>query len=280
MKTFLLLFILVLSGIVNAQSPWVQDKGKAYIQLGYNMIPNYKTVFGGTMKFRDLPREVTDNTLQFYGEYGIGESHTIIVLAPYKMLETGEALENVNPSLINSSGKLNAFGNLEIGLKRKLLTGNYTFSTQFNIEAPTGTYDAMTGLRTGYDAWTFTPMLSLGRGFEKAYFYLYAGLPIRTNNYDDFVHMGGEIGLKPVNQFTIAFYTDILAKVADGSRVDPYNNQLTIMYVNGQEYYAWGLKGILEIKEKLGFVALFGGAFGGNNVAGQLATNITIYYKI
>ena len=52
------------------------------------------------------------------------------------------------------------------------------------------------------------------------------------------------------------------------------------MYVNDQEYTAYGIKIIGEISPEFGIIAGFGGAFSGNNVAKQAAINIGLYYKI
>jgi hypothetical protein len=38
------------------------------------------------------------------------------------------------------------------------------------MEANTGSYDEISGIRTGYDACTFTPLFLAGRSFDKTYF--------------------------------------------------------------------------------------------------------------
>ena len=59
----------------------------------------------------------------------------------------------------------------------------------------------------------------------------------------------------------------------------PAENQLTGLYVNNQEYGAFGLKAIGEFSNNSGITAGYGGAFSGNNVAKQAALTFGVYHK-
>lgn len=68
MKTISFLIITFLSLNVLAQSPWVPDKSSGYVQLGLTSISSYGSIYlDGNSDYR-LNREVTDLTLQLYGE--------------------------------------------------------------------------------------------------------------------------------------------------------------------------------------------------------------------
>jgi hypothetical protein len=49
-----------------------------------------------------------------------------------------------------------AIGNIEIGVKRNFIQKEWLLSGQLAVEANTVTFDKSSGIRTGYDAYTFT----------------------------------------------------------------------------------------------------------------------------
>lgn len=75
-------------------------------------------------------------------------------------------------------------------------------------------------------------------------------------------------------------FLDFVISLNNGDFHTPIQNTLTALYVNDQEYTAFGLKAIIEISSQFGLIAGFGGAFSGNNVAKEAALNIGLYYKI
>ena len=69
MKKLSNLFFLLISTTFFAQSPWTKEKGTSYLQLSYTNISKYDKLYGKDEKI--LPNKVSDNTIQFYGEYGL-----------------------------------------------------------------------------------------------------------------------------------------------------------------------------------------------------------------
>ena len=86
MKQIAKFLILLLSISTFSQGPWTQEKGKFYTQLSFTTISNYNTLFGDSEYI--LQRNITDNTLQFYGEYGVSEKTTLLVNLPLKFIKT------------------------------------------------------------------------------------------------------------------------------------------------------------------------------------------------
>ena len=153
-------------------------------------------------------------------------------------------------------------------------------SGQFNVESNTGNYDVKTGLRTGYDTWTLTPTLNIGRGFKDFYVQAFTGVNVRFNNYSSNFRLGGEAGYKTFKRLWIVAYLDMVNSFKNENDTNlPIENLLTGTYVNNQEYVAYGLKGLLEITQKIGVTASFGGAFSGNNVAKRAAINFGVFTK-
>ena len=85
--------LMFFSNITWAQSPWVHAKDKYYIQFTYNTIPSYNTLFLRNGNVFETSQNITDQTLQLYGEYGLSNKLTALVSVPYKLIN----IEGVNP---------------------------------------------------------------------------------------------------------------------------------------------------------------------------------------
>ena len=250
MKNSIKIIILFISLSTFSQSPWTQEKGKFYTQLSLTTIPNYDTLFGDPEY--NTERETTDNTIQFYGEYGITNNTSLLVNLPFKLIKTGDF---VNPNLSQvfktTEASKSAFGNIEIGLKHNFYKKDWILSGQFSVEANTSTYNEASGIRTGYDAWSFTPLFLAGKSFGKSYLQTFIGANIRTNNYSSNFKIGGEYGRKLGKKFWLIGFLDISKSFENGNIILPDANLATGLYVNNQEYGVFGVKGIYEINNKL-----------------------------
>ena len=278
MKQIAKLLILLISISAFSQGPWTQEKGKFYTQFSFSTIPSYDELFGDPDY--TISGEITDNTFQFYGEYGISDKTTLIVNLPYKVISQKGL---VNPCLIapcpEHNNDENAFGNIEIGLKHNFYKKDWLLSGQFSIEANTGTFNTNSGIRTGYDAFTFTPLFLAGKSFGKSYLQTFIGSKIRTNNYSSNFKFGGEYGSKIFKNIWLVGFLDIEKSFKNGDIVLPASNLVTGLYVNDQEYGVVGVKAIGEFSDNFGVTASLPAAFFGNNVAKQVALSFGIYKK-
>ncbi len=276
MKKLTLILLLATASSVFAQSPWTKEKGTFYTQLSFTTIPGYDTLFGDPDYKTE--RKTTDNTFQFYGEYGLSDKTTLLVNLPLKLISISDDIDTAT-SNFTEEGSKTSLGNLELGIKHNFYNKDWVLSGQLSIEANTGSYDDTTGIRTGYDAWSFTPLFLVGRGFGKTYLQTFIGATIRTNNYSSNFKIGGEYGGKITKNIWIIGFLDVVKSFKNGDVVLPTNNLLNGLYVNDQEYGSFGLKGIGEFSDSFGITAGFGGAFFGNNVAKQAALTFGLYHK-
>jgi hypothetical protein len=279
MKQFTKLVFLLISIAAYSQSPWTQKKGKMYTQLSFTTIPNYNTLFGNP----DYSNFGTysDNTVQFFGEYGLSEKTSFILNLPLKLISINDFNDPAIDCVGNCSQDYNntALGNIEIGLKHNFYKKDWVLSGQISMEANTSSFDALSGIRTGYDAWSFSPLLLAGRSFGKTYLQTFMGATIRTNDYSSNFKIGGELGRKITNNIWLIGFLDISKSLENGNIRLPQQNILTGLYVNDQEYGSFGLKAIAEFTNTFGVTAGFGSAFFGNNVAKQAALTFGIYHK-
>ena len=268
-------FIAVLSSsFVFAQSPWTQEKGTFYTQLSFSTIANYDEIFGDPEYQTD--REITDNTLQLYGAYGLSSKTTLLVNLPIKLIKTGDV---VNGSAFITEDSKTAFGNISLGVKHQFYNKKWIISGQLNLEANTGSFETASGIRTGHDDWTVTPTINIGRSFDKFYVQAFTGIDLKTNDYSNNFKIGGEIGTKVHSKIWLIGFVDIVSSFNDGDVNLPLSNLATALYVNNQEYAAFGFKAIGEITDKFGVNLGIGGAFSGNNVAKQKALSFGLYHK-
>ncbi|WCO00329.1 hypothetical protein [Psychroserpens ponticola] len=278
MKNCIKILFLFIGVSAFSQSPWTQNKGKFYTQVSFTTISDYDALFGDPDY--KIPGKLTDNTIQFYGEYGLSDKTSLIINVPFKLIAFNGF---VNPltNCANCSEDLNtsALGNIEIGVKHNFYKKNWVLSGQLSLEANTGTFDSDSGIRTGYDAFTFTPLFLAGRSFGKTYIQSFIGFNLRTNDYSSNFKAGGEVGHKIVKRIWLVGFIDIVKSFENGNIVLPIENAFTGLYVNDQEYGAYGFKGIGEITETFGVTVSYASAFFGNNVAKQSALNIGLYHK-
>ncbi|MBK8557899.1 MAG: hypothetical protein IPL65_20110 [Lewinellaceae bacterium] len=174
-----------------SQSPWARSKAGFYLQASGNFIPTYNTLFDEVL----LPREVSEGTFQLYGEYGISKHTTLVVDLPLRFLKTGEAVDG-SGFQNNNPGTLRALGNLGVAIRHQFNTENFALAATLKASLPTAKTDDASGLRSDYDALTLLPMLSVGKGWGKAYGYAYAGYGYRSNDFYDFANAGIEAGYK------------------------------------------------------------------------------------
>lgn len=274
------LFTLLLSftaiGLM-AQSPWTKKKNEAYLQLSFTTIPTYNELFGDPSY--NTEREIGDNTLQLYTEYGLSDKTTLLVNVPLKMVSSNDLVTSTTNPLTTEDSKT-ALGNIQLGVKHNFINKKWLLTGQLNLEFNTGSYEELSGLRTGYDAITVTPLIIAGRGFNKWYIQAFTGVDIRTNEYSSAFKLGGEVGYKTFDWLWIAGFLDGVASFHNGEIAQPIENIATGLYVNDQSYGAFGLKFIGEVNDAFGLNLGLGGAFGGRNVAQSPAISIGAFYKL
>ncbi|MCH3881357.1 MULTISPECIES: transporter [Tenacibaculum] len=276
MKKIITLSIFLITLSIFSQSPWTQKKGKAYTQLSFTSISQYESLFGNPSF--NTERKITDNTLRLYAAYGISNKTTFFAALPIKTVKSEELVASTTTP-ITSSASVTSTGNILFGIKHNFYNNKWLITGQISAETKSTDYNASAGLRTGYDAWTFTPLISIGRGFNSWYLQAYTGIDFRTNDYSSSLKMGGEMGYNIASWFTIIGFADGLASFTNGEVIIPQENSLTGLYVDKQSYAAFGLKTIFKVNEEFGVNLGAGLAFGGRRVAKKPAVTGGIYFK-
>ena len=265
------------AGAANAQSPWARSKAGFYAQAGYHFIPRYNVLFGENNTDVVLAREVSEATLQLYGEYGLTRKMTLIASAPYRLMKRSEA----NPAFLGFKGRagsLSGIGNVSLALKRQLLSGPLSLAATLRCDLPANRYDSETDLRLGYDAVTITPSLSAGMGFYRSYWFAYAGYGYRGNSYSHFIDAGFEAGAK-LSPLWLIFFSQWVGPFDNGDISRPPSAFYTGLYTDQQGWLSIGMKGIWEINRFTGFVVSFAGAARAQNVPKSPGIGLAWYFK-
>ena len=228
--SFILLFILQ-DGL--SQSAWTRPKGEVYVQFGLHNISNYQSLFSKENNSIGLERLTSDRTLQLYGEVGLTDRLTLIANVPYKTVQTGEPVVAV-PEI--ESGTLSALGNVELGLRQQIVTGNFNIAAQLNVQANTASYEEAFGLRTDIDAWSILPSVSIGRSSETGFTQAFVGYAWHSNDYSHHFRLGLEAGLSILDKHWLIFFVDIYDSLENGDRVESPNNLLTGLFLNNQQF--------------------------------------------
>ncbi|MDX2305324.1 MAG: hypothetical protein NW226_21115 [Microscillaceae bacterium] len=282
-------FIFMLSlglslGIINdnAQAQaWTRKKGGGYAQLGFSNI-SANSLYSNLDDISEinLRREVTDNTLQFYGEYGLSDKFTLVTAIPFKLLETGNKIFSTQffPDTLES-GSLSALGNISIaGVYGLPQTKNWVASAKLRLDLNTASYDAPTGLRTGYDAWGLAP--SLTGGYGSTYFFATAevGVNLRINNYSHQFFSSLQAGVNYNQRIFLIAVLEILQSFENGDFNDE-NALHSGLYVNDLEFTAFQLKVGGYPTKNLGVWLSSGGGSSGNFVAKGRALTLAVSYQ-
>ncbi|MBK6931005.1 MAG: hypothetical protein IPH12_09060 [Saprospirales bacterium] len=269
----------LLAAAVAAQSPWARSKAGAYTQLGYHTIPAYTALFGKDGPDIDMIREVSEHTVQFYGEYGLTNRSTVVLSMPYRFTRRG-ARNPDSPYMfaVEDTGSVSGLGNVSLALRHQFTTGRLAVGGTLRLDFPSDKSNFSAGLRTGFNAFTVQPSISAGMGFARAYWFAYGGYAIRTNHYSHFINAGLEGGVHLGPVWLIGF-SEWVGPLRNGSRSLPALDVLTGLYVNDQGWISIGLKGIWEINRFVGVVVSGAGAAAARYVPKSPGLSAAVYFK-
>lgn len=275
--SFSMLAFLLLATVSVSAGPWLPGKGKGFVQVGFSGL-FYDAVFGPNGSELNAFRNTSDVTLQLYGEYGLGEKWAIRGVLPYKILTTGPSTNvAANPA---PAGTLTGIGNIGLGLKRAVLDGPVKVSVGVDALANTFTNNDRLGLRTGYEGFTVTPYISVGSGGSRTYYFAEVGYGFMSQNYSNFLKLGGELGYKLLPRLWVAGTLDFRVPSKNGLFTNTEAYQFTATYVNNQQFLGVGLKASYDlVPDKFGINASLIGAVAGENVPFSRSYNAGIYYK-
>ncbi|GAB4410523.1 MAG: hypothetical protein OHK0053_37350 [Microscillaceae bacterium] len=279
MKTFILFWAILFLPIALSAQVWNRTKGSGYVQLGYSQINANGLFSEGTDETLDLPREVNDQTLQLYAEYGLSDKWTLSAVVPYKIVSTSE---ETFPSLFQEiipKGELSGLGQILLAAVYQLMQKNgFVVSAKGRVEANTARAENETGLRTGTDSWGLGGWIQGGYGGKFLFASAQAGVNLRSNDYSHQFVGQLEGGAHYKQRLFFITTLEILQSFENGTFQDG-NALQTGLYVREQEYVAFQIKLGGYPLPGLGLWLASGGAFSGNQVAKARALTFNLSYQ-
>lgn len=295
MKPFFCLFLaFALPFAAQAGGPWPPGKGRGFFQLGAYGIPPTNQLFGPNGKTQFLHRAIGDYTFQGYGEYGLGKRLWLVGDLPFKLVNSSPSLGAVDSTglapqgPVLPSGSLFGLGNASLGLRYNFYNRGLNLAGGLQISAPTGRHQASTALRTAFPVWGIMPMLSAGGGFGRFYTLVEGGVNLRFDarkqpDDDGYSHewlANWELGYKLSETYPAYLALFVHARYSFQNRPDAAILS-TGLFVNNQNYLAWGFKAILPLKnERMGFTLSLAGAFASLHLQKSPSVGLGFYYKL
>jgi hypothetical protein len=278
MKRVIIILILGIAVRSSFSQAWIKPKGSGYSQIGYSYISSSK-IYGVDNLEEQLRRAVTDQTIQGYLEYGVGNNLMFTASVPFKMLSTGNEIfetDYVPDTLV--AGSLSSIGNISLagvyGIKQN---AKWVSSVGLGLDTKTASFDSDIGLRTGVDAWSGLLNFNLGRGWDKTFFQSSAGIKLRSNNYSSQFIAAAQIG-RTMKKVQVIFGLELYQSFKDGSYDDGTSIQ-TGLYQNDLEFLSFSLKANYAVNEHIKVWGFIGGGLVGQLVARAPSYALTVSYE-
>ncbi len=264
-----------------AQQAWTKEKGKFYAQVGASYL-SYSQLLNGKISPSDwtaLNGTFSDMTLQAYGEYGLTNRLMVSAQLPFKVTSSKNL---VQPTTI-SEGSLASLSNVQAALTANFYNKEgIVLSGKANVGFPTAKFDAPTGLRTGFDAWSVEPSLLLGFGHAKFFASGEFGYVLRGNGYSNRVHGAGQIGKFFGKKKKILGIVNLeLMKSGDDGTYNDGTSLKTGLYLDKQSYLSPTIKFGYKSTNALTFWLSAGGGLAPitKNIAASPGLTFSVSYQ-
>lgn len=264
---------------VQAGGGWTLDRGEAWFEGSVSYL-SYSELWQQSSPFLQLQRPVTDFGIRLYAEYGLRDNLTLLGQLPFRMVST-EAEPSGSPDFTDTlpTGSMNYLGNYRLGARYQVLKKNQTVvSLQGIVESNNSDLNQITGLQTGFDAWSVEMLVAFGQSFPRSYLAGHGGMAIRTNQYSEEFLGQLEYGVNLTGGWWLMAVADYRLSFRNGDKV-PCNTRHTGLYVNNQEALSYGLKTLVPITGNFGLSAGVYGAIMADNLPAALSFNGGLYWN-
>jgi hypothetical protein len=273
-----LLLCFLFRGQAAAQSPWTRGKAGFYLEASWQTTPRYDVVFDKSSENnrRTLQREITENTFQFFAEYGISHKTTVWLAAPYRFLNAGSET-NAGPATLDA-GSLGGFGNLSLACRHNFLSQKLALTGQVRVDLPDGHRNLNTGLITGFQQGTLSMLLSLGERTRSRYWFIYGGSGIRGAWTSPLILGGGEAALK-IRRYWLVLYSNLSWNMGPDNLSSWNAQKNTSLFLPGQSFWNVGAKAIIPFDRFFGGVISVSAPLTGDLFPRQPALAAALYFK-
>ncbi len=230
-KQFATLALVMITTLIFAQSPWVENKGSFYTALTGTSI-TYTDIFNSDGEGAQNAFETSDGTISFYGNYSLTDRTAVVVDLPYKIV----SIDSIS---------LSALGDLKFQVKHELLKG-FPLTAFASYTAPTATREG--ALRTGFKQHAVDGGLSAGFSRGSTFGYFGGGYRYRSEIPNQIVidtEIGTQIEFGERSLYLI-FHIDGALNLDDAEDPDADGS---VLYHNNGSFLSPGIKLGLNIAD-------------------------------
>jgi hypothetical protein len=283
------LFFILLSFLFSATSfaqfegAFINHDGGGFVGIeggyqGYDQLLTKDTSYNGNLR-----RSVTDVTIRLFAHYSPIEKLSLFVSVPFKLVSTAETYTSLPTHFsdtLPSSSMFNV-GNVQAGIKYKFFhKKEWLLAVSVLGEFKTSYYEDNDGLKTGLEAFSFSPNFHVAKTFnDKYYVNVDAGGTYRTDDHSGDIRVYTEVGTNFwKEQIWLRLGFDVRQSFRNGNYLSP-NNLQTGLYLNNREYLGIVIRAEYNHPIGVGFYAGVNAYFLADNIPAFPYINAGIFYR-
>ncbi len=285
MKKKIIFLAIFLSTNLFAQfeGAFINHEGGGYIGVeggyqGFDHVHSKDSLYNGNLR-----RSVTDVTIRMFAQYSPLEKLSLFVSVPLKYVSTNETYTTLQTNFTDTlpSNDLFNVGNVQAGVKYKFFhKQNWLLAASVLGEFKTSYYEEQDGLKTGLEAFSFTPTFHIARTFSDTYYInMDLGASIRTDDHSGNARIYTEVGATFwKEQIWIRIGFDIRPSFRNGNYLSD-NNRQTGLYLNNQDYMAFVFKAEYRHPSGVGLYGAVNAYFNADNMPAFPYLNGGLFYR-
>lgn len=282
-RLFFIILTCTATSFAQFEGAFINHDGGGFIGVeggyqGFDHLHSKDTSYNGNLR-----RSVMDVTIRLFAHYSPIEKLSLFVSVPLKYVATDQMYTTLPTQFTDTLKANDVFnvGNVQAGVKYKFFhKKNWLLAASVLGEFKTGYYEDQDGLKTGLEAFSFSPNFHVARTFNDRYYInLDLGGTYRTDSHSGDARIYTEVGgnfWKEQIWFRIGF--DVRPSFYNGNYSSP-NNLQTGLYLNNREYMAVVIRAEYNHPVGVGIYAGVNAYFNANNMPAFPYINGGIFYR-
>lgn len=282
-KIFFIFLTISTTSFAQFEGAFINHDGGGFVGVeggyqGFENVHSKDTSYNGNLR-----RKVTDVTIRMFAHYSPIEKLSLFVSVPLHYVSTAETYTTLPTNFIDTLPSSEVFnvGNVQAGVKYKFFhKKNWLLAVSLLGEFKTSYYDENDALKTGLEAFSFSPNFHIARTFSDQYYInMDLGGTYRTDDHSGDARIYTEVGANFwKEQIWLRVGFDIRPSFRNGSFLEP-NNRQTGLYLNNRDYMAIVIRAEYNHPMGLGFYAGVNAYFNDDNMPAFPYVNGGIFYR-
>lgn len=286
MKRTIIILGIAFTNMVIAQfeAAFINHDGGGFVgvEVGYqgfdHLHVKVDSIYNGNLR-----RAVTDVNIRMFAHYSPLEKLSFYVSVPVKYVESAETFTSLPTQFTDTlpASSMFAIGNVQAGVKYKFFhKKNWALAASFLGEFKTGRFEESDGMKTGIEAFSFSPNFHVAKVFSDRYYVnLDVGGTYRTDDHSGDARIYTEAGgVFWKNQLWFRVGLDMRPSFRNGNYLWE-NNRQTGLYLNNREYFSFMFRAEYQHKIGMGIYAGVIAYFNADQMPAFPYVNGGIFYR-